>query len=181
LGMACSNKAIEAGTCGDETLIALQESCIGIPGCSSSGSQEASGLDSCGLAVNVLTQSGSGACAFEGQGSCAVACDCDNTDPQTVQCVQRGFEDCLNLKAPDASQAGCDGAYLSSYEQGINDCQGAWCEPVDGENCIKLSCCTASNGEIDECWYVLDGGAGVSCGAGECDQSDVDSALAQCR
>jgi len=76
---SCSKTAIDEGTCGDGEE-EMFNTCLSY-GCSASYANSASGLDECDASGSALTQSGAGSCAFSGEGSCVVICDCDDSEP----------------------------------------------------------------------------------------------------
>lgn len=73
--MACaSSKAVEEGSCNAAELRSLLEVCLSYDG-DFQGETDASGLEDCDIAIDVLLQNGGGACRIQGEGSCEVACD----------------------------------------------------------------------------------------------------------
>jgi hypothetical protein len=71
---ACpSQRAVDEGSCNGDELEGLLEVCVSYGG-SFDADTSASGLEDCDVSVDVLLQSGGGACRIKGSGDCEVAC-----------------------------------------------------------------------------------------------------------
>ena len=130
LGACASTKAIEAGTCGDDELLQLQQVCIQ-SGCSYESSKSATGMDSCAGDADVGSQTGSAECAMQGSGSCSIVCSCE--DDGSATCGQWGWNDCLVERPPRAAELECTGTLGAAYDNGYCLCEEEYgmnyCEP----------------------------------------------------
>ena len=156
---ACGRKAIEEGTCtdDDDANFAL---CIQA-GCSAYKSTDATGMDSCDGAIDILAQAGSGSCSFSGSGSCEVICDCGDGD------FGGGDEGAGSTGGSSGGSTGSGSSGGSTVDMCDAVCSDLWpCIWGDAHATVDCSTCDGWSDALVECLY--DCGTSCDCAESDC-------------